>query len=92
MVSGGVTPLIDSATAKKMGFKIVIWPCFAMTAAYLAYQQVAKELKTTGQISERLGADGKVVGGIRELFELCGLNDCVKFDKEMGGKAFVHGV
>ncbi|KAK0646665.1 hypothetical protein B0T16DRAFT_414023 [Cercophora newfieldiana] len=90
MVSGGVTPLINSAEARKLGFKIVIWPCFSMTAAYLAYQQAAQELQTTGAIAERRGGpDGTaVVGGVRELFELCGLSEFTAFDKEMGGNAF----
>ncbi|KAK3313804.1 Pyruvate/Phosphoenolpyruvate kinase-like domain-containing protein [Apodospora peruviana] len=88
MVPGGVTPLIDGAKAKEIGFKIVIWPCFAMTAAYLAYQKAAQELKTTGAIREQ--PDGS--GGVRELFELCGLSECADFDKKMGGKAFTDGV
>lgn len=93
MVAGGVTPLVDAATAKEMGYKIVIWPCFAMTAAYLAYRQAAEELKRTGAIMERLKDDGKTVdGGVRELFELCGLSKCAKFDKEMGGKAYDKGM
>jgi predicted peroxiredoxin len=93
MVAGGVTPLIDAAAAREMGYKIVIWPCFAMTAAYLAYRQAAEELKTTGAIKERVGPDGKtVVGGIRDIFELCGLTKCAEFDREMGGKTFEKGV
>jgi 2-methylisocitrate lyase-like PEP mutase family enzyme len=94
MVAGGVTPLINSAEAHALGFKIVIWPCFALTAAYLAYQQAAKELQATGAIAERRGRpDGTaVVCGVRELFELCGLGEYTAFDKEIGGKAFADGV
>jgi 2-methylisocitrate lyase-like PEP mutase family enzyme len=92
MVAGGLTPLIDSTEAKEMGYKIAIWPCFAMTAAYLAYQAAAKELKSTGRIEEKRDADGKIVGGVRELFELCGLSECAAFDQEMGGKSFSNGV
>ncbi|KAK4456012.1 Pyruvate/Phosphoenolpyruvate kinase-like domain-containing protein [Podospora aff. communis PSN243] len=94
MVAGGVTPLINSAEARHLGFRIVIWPCFAMTAAYLAYQQAAKELQTTGAIAEHWGGpDGAgIVGGVRESFELCGLTEFTAFDKEMGGKTFTDGV
>lgn len=88
MVAGGVTPLITAQEAKEMGFKIAIWPCFAMTAAYLAYQKAAQELLSTGAIAEEKNPDGKVVGGVRELFELCGLSECAAFDKEMGGKSY----
>lgn len=92
MVAGGVTPLIQAATAREIGFKLVIWPCFAMTAAYLAYQQAAHELKTTGMLQDRVGPDGRVQGGVRDIFELCGLSRCAEFDKEMGGRAFDGGV
>ncbi|KAL2015238.1 hypothetical protein VTK56DRAFT_6034 [Thermocarpiscus australiensis] len=93
MISGGVTPLVSAKEAKEMGFKIQIWPCFAMTAAYLAYQKVAKELMETGAVSENMAEDGKtVIGGIREIFELCGLKECAAFDKQVGGKAFINGV
>jgi 2-methylisocitrate lyase-like PEP mutase family enzyme len=89
MVAGGATPLVNSAEACNLGFKIVIWPCFAMTTAYLAYQQAAKELQTTGVIAEHRGGpnDAVVVGGVRELFEPFGLSEFTSFDKEMGGKA-----
>ena len=94
MVAGGVTPLINTAEARALGYKIVIWPCFAMTAAYLAYQQAAKELQATGTIAGRRGGpDGMaVVGGVHELFEVCGLSECVTFDNEMGGTSFADGV
>ncbi|KAL2255901.1 hypothetical protein VTK26DRAFT_2509 [Humicola hyalothermophila] len=89
LVAGGVTPLVNAAAAQEMGYKMVIWPCFAMTAAYLAYREAARELKETGALRDRVGADGKaVVGGIRDIFELCGLSRCAEFDREMGGKAF----
>ncbi|KAM7220770.1 Pyruvate/Phosphoenolpyruvate kinase-like domain containing protein [Rhypophila decipiens] len=88
MVPGGVTPLISAREAKEMGFKIVIWPCFAMTAAYLAYQRAADELLCTGEIKEP--EDRR--GGVKEIFEVCGLSECVEFDKLVGGSAFRNGV
>ncbi|KAK0723074.1 Phosphoenolpyruvate/pyruvate domain-containing protein [Lasiosphaeria miniovina] len=93
MVAGGVTPLVDAQEAKRMGYKIVIWPLFALTSTYLALQKTAQELKSTGAIKDRLGPDGKTVaGGVREIFQLCGLSECAEFDKEMSGKAFTDGV
>jgi 2-methylisocitrate lyase-like PEP mutase family enzyme len=92
MVAGGVTPLVDAAEAHEMGFRIVIWPTFAMTAAYNAWRAAARELLGTGQIRETFDAKGKVEGGVREIFECCGLTECAEFDKEMGGKAFAKGV
>jgi len=52
-----VTPLVPAREAQEMGFKIAIWPCFAMTAAYLAYRKVAKELVETGAVAERTAHD-----------------------------------
>jgi len=92
MVSGGVTPLVDAAEARALGYKIVIWPCFAMTAAYLAYGAAAAELKETGMLRERRDGSGSVVGGIREIFEACGLTRYAAFDRECGGTAFANGV
>ncbi|KAK5653105.1 hypothetical protein OQA88_9203 [Cercophora sp. LCS_1] len=88
-VAGGVTPLISSSAAQEMGYKIVIWPCFAMTAAYLAYQRAAKELLTTGMLADQADpTTGAVVGGVREIFEVCGLSECAEFDSMMGGTSF----
>lgn len=92
MVQGGLTPLVSKDEAREMGYRIVIWPCFAMTAAILAYREAAKELKGTGMVAERRDASGKVMGGVRECFEVCGLNQYAEFDKEMGGQAFANGV
>ncbi len=92
MVNGGVTPLIDSDEARRLGYKIVIWPCFSFRAAYLAYQHDIQELIKTGQLKEKYKEDGSTVdGGVRELFELCGLSKCAAFDQAMGGKAFSNG-
>lgn len=92
MVAGGVTPLVDADEARDMGYRIVIWPCFAMTAAVLAYREAARELRGTGRVRERRDESGKVQGGIRECFEVCGLSKYANFDQEMGGQAFANGV
>jgi 2-methylisocitrate lyase-like PEP mutase family enzyme len=92
MVNGGLTPLISSTEAQALGYRIVIWPCFTMTTAYLAYQEAAQELKKTGMFSNKLDADGKVRGGVREVFEVCGLSECAAFDSDMGGKSYATGV
>ncbi|KAI0181256.1 Phosphoenolpyruvate/pyruvate domain-containing protein [Hypoxylon sp. FL1284] len=91
MVSGGVTPLVDAAEARAMGFRIVIWPIAGMTSVYIAMRDLCRELKTTGQIKNRYTEDGKIDGGVRDVFELCGLSDCVEFDKVIGGTSFANG-
>ncbi|KAH7041044.1 Phosphoenolpyruvate/pyruvate domain-containing protein [Microdochium trichocladiopsis] len=90
MVSGGVTPLVDAAEAKALGYKIVIWPMACMTSVYLGMRDICRELKGTGRIEEKY-EDGKLVGGVREVFECAGLSKCSAFDAEMGGTSFKNG-
>ncbi|KAJ0116488.1 hypothetical protein J7T55_007468 [Diaporthe amygdali] len=92
MVVGGVTPLVDRNEAKRMGYRIVIWPIFSMTAALLAYREAAKELKELGMNKEKRNEKGELLGGVRECFEICGLTKYSEFDKAMGGQAFSKGV
>lgn len=93
MVFGGVTPLVNQDQAGRLGYKIVIWPGFALRAAHLAYERDIKELIENGELKEKYKADGKTIdGGVHESFELCGLSECVAFDREMGGKTFADGV
>lgn len=92
MVQGGVTPLVSRDEAQAMGYRVVIWPCFAMTAAMNAWREAARELKGTGMVKEVKDENGKVRGGVRECFEVCGLTKYAAFDQEMGGQAFANGV
>ncbi|ORY69991.1 Pyruvate/Phosphoenolpyruvate kinase-like domain-containing protein [Pseudomassariella vexata] len=91
MVSGGVTPLVNADEAKRMGYKIVIWPLAGMTAVYLGMRDFCRELKSTGEIKERYTEDGKIDGGVGDCFELCGLSKCGEFDQMVGGTSFAKG-
>lgn len=91
MVSGGVTPLVHAREAKELGYKIVLWPIAGMTSVYIAMREFCQELKSTGEIKNRYKEDGKIDGGVRDVFELCGLSACVEFDKEVGGASFANG-
>ncbi|KAI0010313.1 Phosphoenolpyruvate/pyruvate domain-containing protein [Xylariaceae sp. FL0662B] len=91
MVGGGVTPLVSAREAQDMGFKIVIWPAVGLTSVFLGMREVCRELKSTGEVKDRYTEDGRVDGGVRELFELCGLSACVEFDREVGGSSFTNG-
>lgn len=91
MVNGGVTPLIDAKEARQMGYKFVIWPIFALMSAFNAYDAAAQELKKTGFLRDQRDDSG-VRGGVREVFELCGMSECVRFDEEMGGQTYKNGV
>ncbi|PVH74740.1 oxaloacetate hydrolase class protein [Cadophora sp. DSE1049] len=88
MVGGGVTPDISVTEARDLGFKAIIYPCFAMIPVYQAVTAAAKELRDTGDL--------KVVGkpkiGPKELFEVCGPQEMIEFDVAAGGKLFSNGV
>jgi 2-methylisocitrate lyase-like PEP mutase family enzyme len=89
MVAGGVTPKMSVAEAKEMGFKIMIYPAFAVEPVYAAVAAVAKELKETGDLKSNDDFKWK---GPKELFEVCGLNESIEFDIAAGGKLYSNGV
>lgn len=92
MVGGGVTPLVTAREAKEeFGFRVVIWPIAGMTSVCIAMRELCRELKSEGEIRERYTEDGRVDGGVRDVFELCGLSACAEFDKEVGGASFANG-
>ncbi|KAK6428275.1 hypothetical protein LTR95_015583 [Oleoguttula sp. CCFEE 5521] len=87
MVSGGVTPQITALEAQEMGLRIVIHPGFALGPVLTSVTAAARELRKTGAINP-----GKDPMPPRALFEVCGLNHCIAFDKAAGGLAFQKGV
>jgi len=89
MVAGGVTPKLSVAEAKDMGFKITIYPAFAIEPVYQVVAAVAKELKETGDLKYGEAFKWK---GPKELFEVCELNESIEFDVAAGGKLYSNGV
>ncbi|XXG96946.1 hypothetical protein Hte_003237 [Hypoxylon texense] len=77
--------------AQELGFKVVIWPIAGMTNVYLGMRAFCRELRSTGEIKDRHTEDGKIDGGVRDVFELCGLEACVRFDEEVGAASFANG-
>jgi 2-methylisocitrate lyase-like PEP mutase family enzyme len=88
MVPGGITPDITVEEAKQMGFKIIIFPAFALGPVYTAVSAAAKELIQTGNIQSILGQAVRP----KEMFEICGLNEAIEFDVAAGGNLFENGV
>lgn len=86
MVYGGSTPAISATEAQNMGFKIIIYPCAALSPAYYAIKQSMQTLKNKGE----LGPDGKMTP--KEIFEVVGLKESLKIDAEAGGHAYTNGV
>ena len=88
MVSGGVTPDVSVGEAQEMGFRIIIFPGFALGPVYKAVSDAAKELKSTGNLKR----NEELSGGPRQLFDVCGLKECMTFDLAAGGASFAKGV
>ena len=82
MVQGGKTPQVSNEEANKLGFRIVIWPCLGMEAVIPAYRNALSVLKKTGKppVEQNMGP--------MALFEVCGLEELMAFDKSVGGQAY----
>ena len=90
MVSGGVTPTFTVAEAKEAGFKLIIFPGFALGPAYKAISLAAKELLETGSTASAEASDATF--GPKELFMVCGLRQAMEFDVAAGGSMYMKGV
>ena len=88
MVHGGVTPKFSAAEAKAMGFKMIIFPGFALKAVYTGVAGAANELKETGDMAFEPSKNGRP----QDIFNVCGLKECVEFDMAAGGTNYSKGV
>ncbi|CAK7221454.1 hypothetical protein SBRCBS47491_004531 [Sporothrix bragantina] len=86
-VGGGVTPAVDAAEAKIMGFKIVLWPILSLTYTYSAVKAAMRELKETDYVDPTPNGQG----GIKEVFEVCGIEKAAAFDCGVGGDSMNGG-
>lgn len=90
MVSGGITPKFTVAEARETGFKLILYPGFALGPVYQAVSAAAKELMETGDNAK---ASAHIPGmGPRELFMVCGLKEAVEFDTAAGGGGYSGGI
>ncbi|KIY00049.1 uncharacterized protein Z520_04687 [Fonsecaea multimorphosa CBS 102226] len=83
VVPGGATPEVPIEEATKMGFRIIIYPGLCIGPVLESVGKELKVLQTTGKTTARSSA-----GGVKEAFNLCGLQECIDIDKEAGGKAY----
>ncbi|KZV70638.1 Phosphoenolpyruvate/pyruvate domain-containing protein [Peniophora sp. CONT] len=82
MVEHGATPTISVAEARKLGFRMVIFPFASIAPAYVAIREGMERLKETGVVGAPEYLSPKFV------FEVCGLEESMKIDAEAGGAAF----
>ncbi|TVY86746.1 Carboxyvinyl-carboxyphosphonate phosphorylmutase [Lachnellula willkommii] len=88
MVAGGVTPGFTVREAREAGFRIIIYPAFALGPVFGAVSAAARELRETGDLGSA-GLGGK---SPRDLFAVCGLDEAIAFDVAAGGKLYAKGV
>ncbi|KAK0103387.1 hypothetical protein ONS95_005413 [Cadophora gregata] len=83
MVPGGTTPDITVNEARELGFRIIIFPALSLTPVTSSVQAELQHLKTQGFVSPEHSGPG-----VKGLFNMCGLQECIEIDKAAGGKAY----
>jgi len=89
MVPGGVTPHMTVQEAKETGFRIMIHPGLALSAVIKSVTASLKELKSTGMV---VLTEEDLKSGVKSIFTVCGLLECMEFDKAAGGTSYTKGV
>ncbi|KAF2729373.1 methylisocitrate lyase-like protein [Polyplosphaeria fusca] len=93
-VAGGVSPDFSVQDCREIGYKIVIFPALAMEFVYPAVRRAVRMLLDEGRVGapeEGMGKEGERRYSPRELFEVCGLGECMEFDIKAGGTAYANG-
>lgn len=83
MVPGGVTPNLTAAEAKQLGFRLMIFPGLCLGPVIKSVGAELKHLKDHGTVPPESGA-----AGVKEAFNLAGLQECIAIDQAAGGSAF----
>ena len=83
VVPAGVTPEFSIDEAREMGFRVIIYPGLCIGPVIESVRKELKVLQTTGK-SSPIDASS----GIKDAFNLCGLQECVEIDKQAGGRAY----
>jgi len=84
MVEGGITPTISVEEAEAIGFRLIIHHLASLNPAYVAIQEGLTKLKTTG----RMDHDPKLTPQF--IFNVCGLEESMAVDTEVGGMSFAQ--
>lgn len=87
IVPGGVTPKVSAAKAKELGFQIVIHPGLALVSVLHSVNETFAELKSTGDVTVDEAKESA-----KGVFKVCGLTNCMEFDKMAGGTSFNNGM
>ena len=80
MASSGKTPFLPIDEIAKLGFRLVIYPNFALLSAITAIDQTLSELKRTGSIAEV----AKRIASFQEFFDLVGMREVQAAEAKYG--------
>jgi 2-methylisocitrate lyase-like PEP mutase family enzyme len=80
MASSGKTPFLHIDEIGRLGFKLVIYPNFALLAAITAMTSTLEELKRTGTIAEV----AKRIASFQEFFDLVGMREVQEAEAKYG--------
>jgi 2-methylisocitrate lyase-like PEP mutase family enzyme len=80
MASSGKTPFLGIDEIGKLGFKLVIYPNFALLAAITAMNRTLGELKRTGSIAE----EAKKIASFQDFFNLVGMREVQEAEAKYG--------
>lgn len=83
MVPGAVTPTMSVERAQQLGFRIMIHPGICFEPILKAVRHELDTLKQTGLCSQENAS-----AGIKNAFNLAGLQECIAFDQEAGGDSY----
>jgi 2-methylisocitrate lyase-like PEP mutase family enzyme len=80
MASSGKTPFLHIDEIGRLGFKLVIYPNFALLSAITAITRTLAELKRTGSIAEA----AKSIASFQEFFDLVGMREVQEAEAKYG--------
>jgi len=80
MASSGKTPFLPIEEIAKLGFRLVIYPNFALLSAITAIDNTLSELKRTGSIAEV----AKRIASFQEFFDLVGMREVQAAEAKYG--------
>ncbi len=80
MASSGKTPFLSAEEIQKLGFKLVIYPNFALLSAITAITKTLTELKTKGSVAGIV----KDIASFQEFFNLVGMKEIQEAEAKYG--------
>lgn len=83
MVPGGTTPNMTVEEARELGFRIIIFPAICLSAVATSVGNALDDLQGERGVPQSNGHTG-----VKSLFNICGLQDCIELDKKAGGQAY----